>query len=687
MTTTETTRPTTNEVKVTVVVPVYNPGANIEGLISSLAGQSLPASQFEVIFVDDGSTDDTPQRLERACARNTNMRTSTIPNSGWPGRPRNVGTDLASGDYVFYADNDDELYPEALERMHALASANGSDIVYGKIVRTGRPTPYWPLWLRTIGFADPVEDRLVQSRTVHKLFRRQFLIDHGIRFPEGKVRLEDFSFMGQAIPRANVISVLADYPCYRWIHRPDGTNNSMTLVKPNVYWGYFTAALQTFADASGPGPLLDAVRLVAAEQAFSRFPPSAYLERTAAGQRGAFDAVRDYVSEQLPPALDHRLPVLKRVRYQALRDGDKDRFDALQRLRQAFTMEFEVDSLAWQGETLRIVARATLRGADSVALMEQTRDPAGPDGADRPLLLPLPDELRGDDASRRLRPEDRGAFELTVRHRDTGLEWPMHGSSKLELETTPGGVRLRVRLEARVNPGNGYFGEPLGDGIWDVMARAQFLGESTLVNLPAPGPRAGGTVASGDRRARAYVTKGGKVALKLSHETVAAQIGRPLVQAAAWDGNTLRLDLSGAPRTGASIVTRHRAGGDGVGVPVRSGMAKLRLDHLRVGEPADAYLRLESAAGVRDERLTLGGSVTVAQRAPYAVSAGPTGGLTVVRLAPGQALPGPVTTPPAETGRRPLPELPNATGVLTMLPTPMQRVARRVRRRLKARLK
>ena len=110
--------------KVSVVVPVYNPGEHIEGLIDSLAGQSLPPDEFEVVFVDDGSTDDTPQRLERACALHPHMRMTTIPNSGWPGRPRNVGTDLAQGEYVFYADNDDEFYPESLERLHAVAAAS-----------------------------------------------------------------------------------------------------------------------------------------------------------------------------------------------------------------------------------------------------------------------------------------------------------------------------------------------------------------------------------------------------------------------------------------------------------------------------------------------------------------------------------------------------------------------------------
>ena len=85
-------------------------------------------------------------------------------------------------------------------------------------------------------------------------------------------------------------------------------------------------------------------------------------------------------------------------------------------------------------------------------------------------------------------------------------------------------------------------------------------------------------------------------------------------------------------------------------VPVRGGTAVLALDHLRVGDPVDAYLRLESAAGVRDERLNLGTAVTVDQHPPYAVSAGPTGALSVRRLALGEPVPGPATPGSALAG-------------------------------------
>src|SRR5690348_3643684 len=117
------------QLKVSVVVPVYNTGPHIEALVDSLVGQTLPQDEFEVIFADDGSTDATPARLDELAAQRPNMSVIHLPNSGWPGRPRNVGTDAARGEYVLYVDHDDWLGREALRRMTDYARENGSDIV------------------------------------------------------------------------------------------------------------------------------------------------------------------------------------------------------------------------------------------------------------------------------------------------------------------------------------------------------------------------------------------------------------------------------------------------------------------------------------------------------------------------------------------------------------------------------
>src|SRR4051812_24120626 len=92
-----------------VIVPVYNPGVNIDDCVRTLLDQSLPSSAYEVIFVDDGSTDGTAERLDLLASAHPHVRAVHISNSGWPGRPRNVGIELARGDYLLFVDNDDWL--------------------------------------------------------------------------------------------------------------------------------------------------------------------------------------------------------------------------------------------------------------------------------------------------------------------------------------------------------------------------------------------------------------------------------------------------------------------------------------------------------------------------------------------------------------------------------------------------
>src|SRR5690606_39367885 len=88
----------------------------------SLLRQSIGADAYEIIYVDDGSTDDSAQRLDRLAAEHRHVRVIHQENSGWPGKPRNVGVRVARGEYVQFVDQDDELTPQALERLHDLRS-------------------------------------------------------------------------------------------------------------------------------------------------------------------------------------------------------------------------------------------------------------------------------------------------------------------------------------------------------------------------------------------------------------------------------------------------------------------------------------------------------------------------------------------------------------------------------------
>ena len=242
--------------KVSVVVPVYNPGRDIDDCIRTLLDQSLPADEYEAIFVDDGSTDATPARLDELAAEHEHVRVEHIPNSGWPGRPRNVGIEMARGDYVYFVDNDDWIEREALERMHAMALRDDADIVIGKVVGHGKSVPR-NLFRRNRSGVDLEWQALLWLLTPHKLFRRSFLDEHSLRFPEGRRRLEDHVFVMRAYFSSPSISVLADYPCYHWVLRDVRSNASFGRLDPGQYFANLREVLDIVDEHTEPGAFRD----------------------------------------------------------------------------------------------------------------------------------------------------------------------------------------------------------------------------------------------------------------------------------------------------------------------------------------------------------------------------------------------------------------------------------------------
>ena len=113
----------------------------------------------------------------------------------------------------------------------------GADVLIGKMIGHRRGVPH-ALFRANEPNATLWTKPLMSSLTPHKLFRRSFLDDHGLRFPEGKRRLEDHVFVVKAYFLASTISVLGDYPCYHHIRREDDSNAAFQRVDPADYFGY-----------------------------------------------------------------------------------------------------------------------------------------------------------------------------------------------------------------------------------------------------------------------------------------------------------------------------------------------------------------------------------------------------------------------------------------------------------------
>lgn len=108
-------RMTNDRPRVSVVMPVFNCGPFLEQSIGSVVGQIY--GEWELIIVDDGSTDDSAAIIRRWCAQDGRIRSFRRPNSGRPAIARNQGIAEARGDVVAFLDADDLYHPEKLARQ------------------------------------------------------------------------------------------------------------------------------------------------------------------------------------------------------------------------------------------------------------------------------------------------------------------------------------------------------------------------------------------------------------------------------------------------------------------------------------------------------------------------------------------------------------------------------------------
>lgn len=227
------------EVKVSVIVPVYNAGDFVEKCVRSALEQTL--REIEVICVDDCSTDRSAEVLKGI--RDSRLQIIQFPENQGVSAARNAGMDAARGTFVSFLDSDDWLDPDYLEAMVAQAERTGEDIVVNANYIEEFPESGKRAFSSNFGFVNdepgyyPAE--VVQNRfppvVWARLFRRSFLLENRIRFPFKIVHdgAEDIYFAGLAgslTPRAFVFRG----PFYHYLQRAESLLHQRDLSYHNI---------------------------------------------------------------------------------------------------------------------------------------------------------------------------------------------------------------------------------------------------------------------------------------------------------------------------------------------------------------------------------------------------------------------------------------------------------------------
>ncbi|WP_147233242.1 glycosyltransferase family 2 protein [Brevibacterium celere] len=371
--------------RVSVIVPVFNAMPYLRELLDSLADQDLDPALFEVIAVDDGSTDGGGRLLDDVASRHPNWRVIHEKNSGWPGHPRNVGIDAATGDYLFFCDADDRMGPESLRRMVAFADEHDVDVVAPRLVALGGRRIQSSLFTATV--VDVDARTVLATLSPQKLIRRSLIEAHGIRFPEGKIRLEDGMMLTRCYLRSRRIAILADYDHYFLRQRDDGRNISSERVHPESYTESVTELARIILELE-PDPrtaelmVLDLFR----RKALRFYAPERLPAMSALTRRRWVHAHVRFMERFVPERLDSHLEFPYRQRAQLIRSRDISGLESLastQRLLEqnprasrvtldAEAVSFDVDlDPADEVDIARIVARVRDGDAEAAGGIER----------------------------------------------------------------------------------------------------------------------------------------------------------------------------------------------------------------------------------------------------------------------------------------------------------------------------
>ena len=170
--------------KLSIIVPVYNVKPYLPACLDSLVNQSI--SDYEIILVDDGSTDGSADIISSYVSRYPELIKSLRVENGGQGRARNFGIEIAQGEYLGFVDSDDWVEESMYEKLYNKANECNADIVVCDFLEKfsdGREN-YLP--------AASQNERLASAgSSCNKIFRTSLVGD--LRFPQG-LWYEDFYF-------------------------------------------------------------------------------------------------------------------------------------------------------------------------------------------------------------------------------------------------------------------------------------------------------------------------------------------------------------------------------------------------------------------------------------------------------------------------------------------------------------
>ena len=215
---------------ISIIIPCYNVGMFLSETLESIISQTF--RDFEVICIDDGSTDNSLEIIELYCKKDSRIKYITQPNSG-VSTARNKGLLMPKSDFVCFIDGDDTIEPDFLFRLiHMYYQNEDIDLAICRYTRTMNPistrSDDYKLMNKTQFIHDIHYEKTFTPQICCMLFRRSIIDNHNITFIEGCTRGEDREFFLKYVLNSNIIA----YSVNILYHYREHPNSAMASLNP-----------------------------------------------------------------------------------------------------------------------------------------------------------------------------------------------------------------------------------------------------------------------------------------------------------------------------------------------------------------------------------------------------------------------------------------------------------------------
>lgn len=215
---------------ISVIIPIYNVENYLGKCIDSVLNQTFKS--YEIILIDDDSPDKCPQIADDYQKKYPDIIKVLHKENGGQGECRNIGANMATGDYILFLDSDDYIDNDMLEVLYsaAVSAIPQADIVlcgYKTVDETGRVLAYYYENLpenTEMKFKDYKNIMFVSAAPWNRLVKRELLLNSGITFPR-KVWYEDIRSTVKWFTKANIIKYV-NKPLHNYLIRNNSTMNN-----------------------------------------------------------------------------------------------------------------------------------------------------------------------------------------------------------------------------------------------------------------------------------------------------------------------------------------------------------------------------------------------------------------------------------------------------------------------------